>query len=355
MFSKKAPLMNFKKSHVVAILGVTVLASAIVLDSRSQQVTSIEATQAHSQNLQMQQSVTFNGEPSNIVQKFVTGTEYLPASLLGTEVAGELSEDVNGNLIVTRGVRDVFDYFLTATGEESTQVLVNRIKAYVHSRLRERAALQAIDLLTQYMAYKDQIASAINGQIGESLVDVKARRDAIQQLRRASFKSTTYDAFFGIEDLIDNYSVDRFALLQDKSLSAQAMATKLAAAREKLPASVREAMGATEIVQTLNEVTSQLNQRGGTSEELRAVRETLVGVEAANRLDVMDQEDARWQRRADAYLAKRESIRADESLSDGARRDQLKQMRAGFSPNENVRLDALETIHDIGERHSGQR
>src|SRR5689334_7743323 len=47
----------------------------------------------------------------------------LPRSLQDTQVDGGLAADANGHLIVAPGVRALFDYFLSATGEESPQII----------------------------------------------------------------------------------------------------------------------------------------------------------------------------------------------------------------------------------------
>lgn len=349
MVFEKAAFMNTKKTHVAAVLSLVVLAGAVALASRPGAVAPRGPDDANNKGLQVWLNAGTTPEPKQsavVPPKFVTGVESLPASLRDTEVAGELAEDLNGNLKVTRGVRDVFDYFLTAQGEETVQVLGERIKAYVRLKLKEKAAAQAIELLAKYLNYKAQVMAALSGQAGSSLEDVQARRDAVLQVRRTSFDPSTYQAFFGVDDAIDSYGVERFALLQDKSISPQAKAAKLAAIREKLPIEVREAMGAAEMVQTLNEVTVQLNQSGGTPQQLRSVRENLVGAEAADRLEAMDRENAEWRLRVESYLAQRDRIRSDAGLSESVRTQELERLRSGFSDSERVRISAAELIRD---------
>ncbi|MCC0452966.1 lipase chaperone, partial [Pseudomonas aeruginosa] len=42
----------------------------------------------------------------------------LPTSFRGTSVDGSFSVDASGNLLITRDIRNLFDYFLSAVGEE---------------------------------------------------------------------------------------------------------------------------------------------------------------------------------------------------------------------------------------------
>jgi hypothetical protein len=89
---------------------------------------------------------------------FVTGTEGLPNSLQGTEVDGELEVDANGHLKITNGVRHVFDYFLSAIGEEPLETILARIRAYIRHKLPNMAAGEAEQLLDNYIAYKRGLA-----------------------------------------------------------------------------------------------------------------------------------------------------------------------------------------------------
>lgn len=41
----------------------------------------------------------------------------LPTSFRGTSVDGSFSVDASGNLLITRDIRNLFDYFLSAVGE----------------------------------------------------------------------------------------------------------------------------------------------------------------------------------------------------------------------------------------------
>lgn len=45
----------------------------------------------------------------------------LPTSFRGTSVDGSFSVDASGNLLITRDIRNLFDYFLSAVGEEPLQ------------------------------------------------------------------------------------------------------------------------------------------------------------------------------------------------------------------------------------------
>ena len=78
----------------------------------------------------------------------------LPTSFRGTSVDGSFSVDASGNLLITRDIRNLFDYFLSAVGEEPLQQSLDRLRAYIAAELQEPARGQALALMQQYIDYK---------------------------------------------------------------------------------------------------------------------------------------------------------------------------------------------------------
>ncbi|MGC8384513.1 hypothetical protein ACP3P8_18065 [Pseudomonas aeruginosa] len=48
--------------------------------------------------------------------------------------------DASGNLLITRDIRNLFDYFLSAVGEEPLQQSLDRLRAYIAAEPRSRRA-----------------------------------------------------------------------------------------------------------------------------------------------------------------------------------------------------------------------
>ena len=163
-------------------------------------------------------------------------------------------------------------------------------------------------------------------------------------------------AFFADEDAYMDFELAKSAVLQEPGLSPLARAQKIATLRDALPKALRDGISVAESVSTLNAVTADLKQSGGTPAQLRAVREQLVGAEAANRLDQLDDETQRWDLRVNSYLSQRQAILVDPSLSELQRDQALAGIRTGqFSEAEQVRIAALERIHDAGLKLPAQR
>lgn len=284
---------------------------------------------------------------------FVTGVEGLPTSLQGTEVDGNLEIDAAGHLKITAGIRRLFDYFLSAVGEEPLDTLLKRIRAYLHHTLPATAAAEAERLLDSYVGYRRALEAIPQVQTGSGQMDIDAIRRQMQQvqaLRSQFFTPDVIAAFFGNDDAYDRYTLERLAILQDKSLTPEQRATRLAALEQQLPAGMRDSMKVINQVQNLNALTQEWKQRGGSPAELRQIRESVVGTEATDRLEALDRENAQWDQRMNGWFAERAAILANTSLSDQDRQAQVESLRNDrFNDTERIRVKSLEIIHDRGE------
>lgn len=283
---------------------------------------------------------------------FSTGLEALPASLRGTEVDGEFEVDAAGHLKITGGIRHVFDYFLSTIGEERIETILARLRAYIRHQLKDPAATEAEQLLDKYIAYKQALEAIpqAGGSAGFELQALRQQLQRVQALRQQYFTPEMITAFFGDEELYDRYTLDRQEILQDKNLSAVQRAQRLAALDAQLPPSLREAIGTITKAQSLEALTADWKQRGGSAAELRQIREKLVGAEAADRLEALDAENAAWDQRMTAWYAERAAILGNKNLSEQDRQRQLEQARAArFDDTERMRVESLERMKDRGE------
>jgi lipase chaperone LimK len=286
---------------------------------------------------------------------FVSGLEGLPASLRDTEVDGELEVDANGRLKITNGVRRVFDYFLSATGEEPLESILARIRAYIRHKLPAGPAAEAEKLLDAYIGYKRGLANiqqaVSSGSQEIDISSVRRQMQEVQALRTQYFSKEVITAFFGDDDAYDQYSLSRLEIMQNGQLSAAARAQQLAALEQQLPASLQESMKEINRFQNLQALTEDWQKRNGSATELRQIRENLVGPEAADRLEGLDKERAQWGQRMNAWLSERAGILGNTALGEQDRQEQVARLRQQrFQPDEIVRVESLERMHDRGEK-----
>jgi lipase chaperone LimK len=300
----------------------------------------------------------FGGLPaagSSNTQNFKTGLEDLPSSLRGTEVDGELEVDEQGHLKITGGVRRLFDYFLTTIGEESIETITARLRAYIRHKLPPMAADEAERLLDSYLAYKQGLHNIQQAQVNVgSQIDIAAVRQQMQQvqaLRSQFFSPDVIAVFFGDEDAYDRYALAKFEVNQNKSLTPSQRAQQIAALDQELPENLRESLKVMNQYNDLESLTQEWKKKGGTPAELRQIRERVVGAAAADRLEALDKEDVQWDGRMTTWFKDRDAILNNASLSVQDRQQQQEGLRKNqFSDSERVRVEALERIHDRGEK-----
>ena len=286
---------------------------------------------------------------------FHTGLENLPASLAGTEVPDGLQVDADGNLVISSALRDVFDYFLSVLGEEDMDTVLARLRAYIHSQLPAGAAGQANQILNDYLALRDSLRD-IPGQPAQpaetlDLDAVRAQRQAIRTARQQYLSAEADQAFFAAQDRWDDYGLARLEILQDDALDTADKAERLNALRSGLPGSMQQQVDAVLKYQDLQSLTRELRQQGGNEADLRLLREEVVGADAADRLEALEQERQAFDQRVQAWLQKRAAILDNTSLAAGDRQAQVESLRSHyFSDSELLRVQSLETVADRASR-----
>ncbi|MCB1673734.1 MAG: lipase secretion chaperone, partial [Pseudomonadales bacterium] len=310
--------------------------------------TPVAATTAAPQGLPSPQEVASAIEKSKTDTRFKTGRESMPKSLMDTEVDGALEVDKNGNLIISQSIRQTFDYFLSAIGEEDLTTIVARIRAYIRHKLANypQAAQQAEQILDGYLSYRDSLGRLpqIQGDPAKNMAAIRQQKEQIASLRTQFLSREVIQAFFGDEDAYDRYTMARIEVMQDKNLSAAEKAKRTAELLNTLPPQLKESVQTLNKYQELTTFTEDWKARGGKPEELRAIREQVVGVEATERLEALDKERAEWDTRINSYLQTRDGILKNPALSDAQRQQQLNDIKnKQFNEQERVRVGAFET------------
>jgi len=266
----------------------------------------------------------------------------LPASLQGTDIDGWLGVDDDGQLVVTPGARWFFDYFLSATGEESSLHIRARIVAELETRLPPAGARQAIDLLDRYLTYRAHVRALQESGAPDDLLQ---RLVQLQEIRQQVFGATNAAALFGEEEKTQLVDIQRREVLSDQMLSPDERQRRLDELDEQLPAAVREARARALGPLQLMRDEQQLLDAGASPEEMRALREQQFDAAAADRLAALDGARAEWQQRVDDYHGARLAIEANSSLNAAARAhaaDTL--LRDRFTPQERLRVEALDSF-----------
>lgn len=252
-------------------------------------------------------------------QPFKTGVESLPRSLQGTDVDGEIIIDGNKNLVPTRGLRRLYDYFLSALGEESADTIDARVEAYITSRTPEPAGSTAVNLYYQYKAYLKQLSrlqekyGSLQMQAAESgeldLNTVRQRQYDINAIRNQMFDQQTIQAFFETDDQLQEYNIAMIEIANNQMMSEEEKRQARLDYVSRLPDSlIKQRVVQKENMETLMARTERLQKSGASDAELFAMRAELVGIPAAERLAEVDKKNRDFDARFEQYQSAKQQI-----------------------------------------------
>lgn len=275
----------------------------------------------------------------------------LPGSLRGTAIDGAFLLDEAGNLVINQDIRRLFDYFLSTIGEEPYKRSIARLQQYIGEQLQEPARSQALALLAQYLEYKRELVQLERDLPQRADLALLRQRDAaVRALRARLFSAEAHSAFFADEEALGRFSLERLAILHDRSLDDAAKARAIDQLRAQMPEATSEQMAAQMQIE-LRSQTQALQERGASAEEIRSLRLQLVGGEATRRLEQLDAQRSEWQKRLGDYRQARSRIEQNQGLSAGDKATAIEQLeRESFSDGERLRLDAALEVAAARER-----
>lgn len=268
----------------------------------------------------------------------------LPASLAGTSVpSGWVQLDSNGSLIPTPHLRQLFEYYLSALGEESLPTLVARIEQQL-GQLDNPARSEALGILGDYLDYKLALGDleASYGEPSDPGPEEMARRmEEIHGLRRTWLAADVAEAFFASEEALDRFQLSQRRIARDQTLSDAERAEALARAERALPEPVRRARQETRQFADYEQARQAL---ANDPEALAAWREGTFGAEIAARLEEVEVRQRDWSRRWQAYSAARREL-IDAGLAGPERDAALHALRERhFDGAEQLRAEALDSL-----------
>ena len=263
-------------------------------------------------------------------------------SQLGTQIDGMLEVDRNGNLLITEQIRHLFDYFYTTVGEVSFEQASDNIRQHLTARLQQPALDQALVILDDYIEYKTDLVELEQAfPVVADVHSLRARADQVQRLRARIFSPEAHQAFFAAEEVFNNFTLERLAIMHDDNIANQDKGAMIEDLRQSLPEDMQDLL-VPQIHQVLTEQTDTLQSAGADASEIRSLRMSLVGPEATGRLEILDQQRQQWQRRLDEFSAERQAIADHPGLSDADKQQAINELVSQrFASNEQLRIGSL--------------
>ncbi len=284
-------------------------------------------------------------QAQNSARTKVSPLKTLPASFGGTTVDGVFRLDADGNLLISEDIRRIFDYFLAAAGEEPLRTSVERLRAYIVAQLPASAREQALALLNQYLDYKRELVLLERDLPQMANLDALRQREAaVLALRARIFDAQTQQAFFAREEAYNQFTLQRLAILHNSQLDDAGKAAAVDQLRNSLPAEMQDTV-LPQLQNELRQQTAQLQAAGAKPEQIRQLRQQLVGAEATQRLEVLDQQRQTWKKRIALYSTAKAAIENNPGMSASDKRSAIAQLAAeNFDEREQLRLEAAEQL-----------
>ena len=275
----------------------------------------------------------------------------LPTSLRNTPMPEHLDINDDGSLIINKKILHLFEFYLSAMGEESIEVIITRIKSSLREQLTAQALDEALHILEGYLQYRNEITAlkqAYNQAIGAndySLEHVINARDELIEARWRFLSKDVIAAFFAQEDDYENYMLGIASITKDNSLSKEQKGNAISLLNTQAPSWLIEQQKSANQLNEYRQHHSELISQGASEDEIRALREQEFSIDASDRLSTLDAQRLLWQQRLSEYRVELATILAIEPdrQAQQAMVDELRSRH--FNAQETRRVNALDSSY----------
>lgn len=285
-------------------------------------------------------------EPQSTVSQ--SDRSLLAPSLRGTLPDGALVVDASGRFVPTSDALDLFDYYLSAVGEQPLEQIVARIELEIRARLDPPDT--ALELLGQYLAYRDAVRELVATQ-GLDALSLERRLQRLREIRRGVFGAALAAQLFEEEETRAREAIAWREVALDPDLGPDERAERLAALEAQLPEAELQRRERATVAQRLLEQEALLRADGTSEAEIDARRRRAFGEEAAARLAALDAARAEWNARVADYRAERARLDASPFADEAEANAALEALRASrFEGPELLRIRALDAAETRAPR-----
>lgn len=273
-------------------------------------------------------------------------------SQAGTQPDGNLTASGAGGAAADNAplaygeLRRLFDYYLSALGEQNLPSITQQIQNELDRRLSAVQAKKAQRLLGLYLNFKRALVDleAKPALAGNGVAAIRQRMLAQQDLRSQYFNAAETEGMFGFEDLMDADAVARLEVSQNAALSAAQKQQQLAALDATMSPILRAEREASQVVSRVEQHATDMRAKGASDDEIYRMRAKEFDAGAAGRLADLDREEAAWTQRIATYLnARSQVLKAQSNASLSERQQALAALQQSqFTEAERPRLAAYE-------------
>lgn len=285
------------------------------------------------------------GESSIIKDKQLT-------SLKGTDKDGAYPTDDQGNLLMSAAIKERFEYFLSTLGEFPLESVLQMVRDDIELSLQSPAKEQALKLFDDYIAYKYSLAElekSMDAAQDYEISDIERFRMQLERLRdkrREYLAQDTVDAFFGFDEMYDDFMLARLEIQNSSQLTKQEKLEQIKSLEDSLPEAVKDMRDDSQKVSQAFKVSESMREEGANDEEVFDYNSQQFGQEAAVKLQDLNDQRAAWKSRVENYLKKKSNIEMNENLDSQQQQESIAELRGQhFSETEIKRLPAFEIIY----------
>jgi lipase chaperone LimK len=243
-------------------------------------------------------------------------------------------------------LKRLFDYYLSAVGEQSIAVITQHIQSELERRLPAPQAAKAQRLLALYIEFKRELVRLESQPqlAGTGVQAVRARLLVMQDLRNRFFNEEETQGMFGFDDAYDTDAIARLEISQNPALSAMQKQQQLAAVDAAMPANLRREREASTVVVRVEQQAQDLRAKGASEDDVYRMRAKEFDPQAAARLAEVDREEAAWKARIARYQDERNKLlKTQSNATESERQTVLAQLQQTyFTEAERPRLAAYE-------------
>jgi lipase chaperone LimK len=280
------------------------------------------------------------------------GTKPFVRSMLDTVPDGNLqglqagATDASSGPLAYGELKRLFDYYLSAMGEQSIEGITAHLRGELERRLPPAQAKRAQRLLDLYIAFKREllVLESKPELSGNAVQAIRARMLAMQDLRARYFSAEETQGMFGFDDAYDMDAVARLEVSQNPALNAEQKKQQLAALDTAMSPVLREAREASLVVVRVEQQAQELRAKGASEDDIYRMRAKAFDPEAAARLADVDREETIWKARIAQYQEQRSKVlQSNAQASESERQAAVLQLQQSlFSQPELPRLVAYD-------------
>ena len=268
----------------------------------------------------------------------------LPVSLEGIDLNIELPVDSDGNLIVGMILKDFFEIYLSAMGEEELEDILLRIQSAMNQQLTSPALEQGYETLKRFIDYKVELANLEQQEANPDLSEldnIRQQKENLAAIQQDYFSPTEADAFFAAEAQYDAFMLEHLTIQKNESLTLEEKQKLTQALAESLPDEIRQGREAAMAPANVYEQAVNMKANGESKEAIYQMRSETLGDEAAQALAQLDNEREVWSQRLEGFQAQYQAIQSSGMSEQDAVVEINALLGREFTVTEAIRVKAI--------------